>query len=363
MDVLDAQFIPDMIFGTGSTRRPLFCRDRRGDVLLSSWSMWRCPGCGGGDAHQTHRLSVADAALYFVRPWVDRARHSELVDCITTLWGADEARLVRCGDCGLRSADPFVAGNANFYGLAYGRDSAHPYLAWRWEYQLTEALVTSTTGTVLEIGAGDGAFQRSIIVAGVDPSRLFATEFSAGGRRALGGLGVSVTDVDFRELPAANHAVVCGHQVFEHLDDLDAAFDAFDRLTSPDGVVAVSVPNGLNTERFEAAGGELDMPPNHVSTWGLTAFSAAAGRRGWKVADFREEPVSRVSAAKTLAKAWTFRARERQTSFPALVERRSPSAGVRYGLMAASAVARLPLAYVASSVRYGGAIWVAMRRR
>jgi 2-polyprenyl-3-methyl-5-hydroxy-6-metoxy-1,4-benzoquinol methylase len=324
--------------------------------------MWRCPGCGRRDGHQIHRLSVADAALYFVRPWVDLDRYSELVESLTALWGADQARIVRCDDCGLRSADPFVAGNAKFYGLAFGRESAHPYPAWRWEYQLTEQVITSTTGTVLEIGAGDGAFQRRIIAAGVDPCRLHATEFSVGGRRALGELGVTVTDVDFRELPAATHAVICGHQVLEHLDDLDATFAAFDRLTSPDGVVAVSVPNGVHIERTEAAGGMLDMPPTHVSTWRPKAFIAAAGRRGWKVTDCREEPIARVRAAKELAQSRTFRARQRQTSFPALVERTSPSARVRYMLMAANAVTRLPSAYLASSVPYGGSLWVAMSR-
>jgi 2-polyprenyl-3-methyl-5-hydroxy-6-metoxy-1,4-benzoquinol methylase len=326
--------------------------------------MWRCPGCGGGDARQTHLLSVADAARTFVRPWVDPARYRELVECISNLWGANEARLVRCGNCGLRVCDPFVAGDAHFYELAYGRESAHPYPGWRWEYQHTERLVTSTAGTVLEIGAGDGAFQRTLIAAGVDPLRLHATEFSVAARRALKALGVSVVDVDFRELPAANHSVVCGHQVLEHLDNLDTAFHAFDRLTSPDGVVAVSVPNGVSIERMEAAGGQLDAPPNHVSAWRLTAFTAAAGRRGWKVVDYREQPVSRVAAAKALATSRTFQARHRKTSFPALAERLAPSARARYGLMAASSLARFPMAYLASSVPYGsyGALWVAMSR-
>lgn len=305
---------------------------------------------------------MSDAALHHVRPWVEPNRYNELVECISALWGRDEVSLVRCGDCQLRSADPFVAGDANFYALAYGSESAHPYGVTRWEYQFTQEVITATAGTVMEIGAGDGAFQRRVIDAGVDPARLYATEFSVLGRRALAGLGVSVTDADFRELPAANHRVICAHQVFEHLDNLDAAFDAFDRLTSTDGVVAVSVPNGLNQERTEAAGGLLDMPPNHVSTWGLTALSAAASRHGWKVADFREEPISRLSAAKSLAQSRTFRARQRQTSFAALAERWSPSARARYALMAANAVTRLPRAYMAPPPYYGGAVWAAMSR-
>ena len=271
--------------------------------------MWRCPACCGGSAHETHRLGVAEAALSFIRPQVDQARYSELLQRISELWGTDEVSLRRCDECGLRSADPFVAGDARFYELAFGRESVHPYPASRWEYRLTEAVITSTTGTVLEIGAGEGAFQRSIIAKGVAPSRLFATEFSSRGHRTLAALGVSFAATDFRELPPASHAVVCGHQVFEHLDRLDEAFDAFDRLTAPDGTVAVSVPNGKHIEHGEAAGGLIDMPPTHVSTWRFTSFDAIARRRGWKVADYREEPVSRLRSAKELAISRTFQAR------------------------------------------------------
>lgn len=324
--------------------------------------MWRCPACGGGDAQQTHHLEVVEAATNFVRPWVDKVRHEELVRCITELWGDDNARLVRCGDCGLRSADPFIGGSEKFYSLAYGRESLHPYPGARWEYKLTHAVVNSMTGTVLEVGAGDGAFQRSAIANGIDPSRLHATEFNDGARRALRQLGVSVAAIDFRELPVAAHAVVCGHQVFEHLGDLDEAFEAFDRLTAPDGYVALSVPNGMNTLQTESVGGQVDMPPNHVSTWGFTAFQALARRRGWEVADYREEPASRIRAAKKLAMSRTFRARTRQMSFPALAERWSPSPRARYGLMAAAAAAKLPSACFAVTAPYGGTIWIAMKR-
>ncbi|CDO07003.1 methyltransferase domain-containing protein [Mycolicibacterium cosmeticum] len=324
--------------------------------------MWRCPACGGNDGHQTHRLGVLDAATNFVRPWVDAARHDELVACIGTLWGTDDVRLMRCDRCGLRSANPFVAGDAEFYALAYGRRSFHPYPASRWEYQLTRDVITATSGSVLEIGAGDGAFQRSVIAEGVDPARLYATEFSAEARKALHDLGVTVSARDFRDQPIAGHAVVCGHQVFEHLDGIAESFDAFDRLTAPDGIVVVSVPNGAHVERTETAGGLVDMPPNHISTWGRTSFDAAARRHGWKLIAYHEEPVSRARAAKELAISRSFQARARHGSFPSLAERWSPTPRARYMATAAAAAAKLPRAYLAAAEPHGGSVWVAMRR-
>lgn len=326
-------------------------------------SKWQCPACGGGDPQWTHTLSVADAASNFVRPWIDRDRHRRLTDCIAGLWGGDRVRLVRCGQCGLRSADPFVAGDARFYALAYAQESLHPYPASRWEYGLTRALIASVQGSVFEIGAGDGAFQRSIIADGVEPSRLYATEFSDSARRVLAGVGVTVSGSDFRQLPAADHSLVCAHQVFEHLDGLDEAFDAFDRLTTADGVVALSVPNGAHVEQTELAGGLVDMPPNHISTWGPKAFNAVACRHGWQVVDFREEPISRMRAAKELAISRSFRARSRHRSTAALAERWAPSPRVRYLATAAAAAGQLPSAYIAASTPHGGSLWVAMKRR
>ncbi len=323
---------------------------------------WRCPGCGSDKGREKHRISSAESAVSFVRPWVDPERHARLVECIDALWRSNEARIMECSDCALRTADPFVAGTPEFYELAFGSNSVHSYPGWRWEYQLTKELVKASNGTVLELGGGQGAFQRGLIADGVEPSRLFVTEYSTKGRQSLEQLGVEVCGLDFRELPPASHAVVCAHQVFEHLDDIDGAFDAFEALTAEDGAVALSTPNGVNTIRLEDAGGEFDMPPTHISTWQYSAFHAAARRRGWKVAEYREEPVSRFEAARYLAVSRAMRSRQSKGTVTAAFERLAPSPQARYGLMAISAAAHFPSAYLTSRDRHGWAIWVLLKR-
>jgi SAM-dependent methyltransferase len=324
--------------------------------------MWQCPACGGENSRETHQVHVNDAAMYFVRPWIDRSRYDQLVQCITDLWGTETARLVRCADCALRSADPFVAGDQEFYALAYGQESFHPYPGQRWEYQLTQALIKETEGPVLEIGAGNGAFQRSIVAAGVDPSRLHATEYNQRAREALLELGVTVTATDFREMDSANYAVVCGHQVFEHLSNLDETFQAFDRLAAQDGFVALSVPDGTTVLKTESAGGEFDMPPNHVSTWCFTALDAAARRRGWRVAAYHEERIPRLTSARNLAVGRTVQARTRHSSFSALIERQSSSPRSRYLFSAIPAIAQLPAIWRRTNEAHGASIWVALKR-
>lgn len=289
-------------------------------------------------------------------------RYARLVACIDSLWGSSEARLVHCGQCKLRTSDPFIAGTTEFFSLAYGRQSLHAYPSWRWEYQHTQKVVERTAGTVLDVGAGDGAFQRKLINAGVDRSRLFATEYNAGAREALLGLGVTVTNADLTELPPANHAVICGHQVIQHLADLDGLFQAFGLLTAHDGVVALSVTNGRHKMRQEAAGGLIDMPPNHISTWQRSAFVASADRRGWKLIGYQEQAVSRFESAKALAISKTFQSRQRSSSLAALAERHAPTAQARHKITALSAASRLPQILVTSNESFGGSIWVLLKR-
>lgn len=325
--------------------------------------MWRCPSCGASDAWGVRTVSVSESARYFVRPWAEPERYSQLEDCIRRLWGSEEARLISCGSCGLRSADPFVAGSPEFFSLVYAKQSQHPYPSWRWEYQFTRAVVQSTAGSVLDIGAGDGGFQRQLIDAGVDPSRLYASEYNAEARQVLNNLGVTATGVDLRELPPADHAVVCGHQVIQHLSDLDGVFRAFRSLTAESGLIALSVSNGDHKARQEAAGGLIDMPPNHISTWRYSAFVSAASRRGWKVIDYKEQTLSRIASAKALAVSKTHRARQSPKSLTAFLDRHSPSPHIRFRLMALSAAVRFPPSYIMNSENaFGGSIWVLMGR-
>ncbi len=323
--------------------------------------MWKCPGCESHEVADASYILASAAATHFVRPWVDEDRYAKLLVCIRELWGQDSAQLVTCGSCGLRTADPFVGGNSEFYITAYGSSSFHPYPVRRWEFELTRSVVPDS-GTVLEIGAGSGAFQQSLINSGVTPSRLFATEYSPEGLQALRSLGVDAVDTDLRDLPPADHALVCAHQVFEHLDDLDAVFRAFNSLTNPRGLIALSVPNGVNTFHTETAGGQIDMPPNHISTWRRSSFEAVTARHGWKLVDYQEEEMSRVRSAVNLATSKAFRSRQRSRSLTSRFEKLAPTPKVRYALMALSAGVFLPPAYLRAKDGFGGSVWVLMTR-
>jgi SAM-dependent methyltransferase len=96
----------------------------------------------------------------------------------------------------------------------------------------------------LEIGAGTGYFTLNLLQAGV-VAQATCTDISPGMVAMLAdnaqrlGLTVRTTRADAESLPFANQSfdLVLGHAVLHHLPDLHAAFDEFNRVLAPGGMI------------------------------------------------------------------------------------------------------------------------------
>jgi len=251
-----------------------------------------CPACGGGDLAVVLEVGGDEAAQHFVLAQADPERHRRLAQHIRTLWGGDACRVLRCRGCGFGHAQPFVGGDPTFYTLAYRRTH---YPADKWEHRVTlEALAAGPGGrrSLLEVGAGDGAFLRRLPAAAFPPEGLFATEYSEYGRGAIRDRGIRCEPVDVRDLPAAHdghYDVLCLFQVLEHLDRPEATLDRLAALGRPGASLFVGVPNDRRLDFFERHGALLDMPPNHVSRWTRESLRLFGGRHGWQLVDHRVE--------------------------------------------------------------------------
>lgn len=254
-----------------------------------------CPVCGARSARLLYEVTAAKAAAHFVIERVDPERFEALVAHLQRLWSAPTCRVVRCDECGLSYADPFVAGDIEFYTLAYQRGG---YPSWKWEYQITldtlaERLASADNAStrLLEIGAGEGAFIRRLPTEWVQRENIVCTEYSDYGLARLAELGVTCHKGDVRDLEGVSDvSVVCMFQIIEHLDRLDELFAALGRLTSPGADLFAAVPNDRRIEFYEHHGTLLDMPPNHVTRWTRPAFEALASRHGWRVVRHATEP-------------------------------------------------------------------------
>jgi len=210
-------------------------------------------------------------------------------------YGHDAAvSLHECGRCSLQWFDPALEGDARFYQeLFHGGIS---YESWRWEFSAARERIPDGS-RVLEVGAGDGAFLKSILGRCGSVEVLDKNPDAA---RVLRALGIAVVDADVRDDARDRPAradVVCAFQVLEHVADVAGFLTALAGLSTPGGTVMVSVPNrNRHREGLEP----MDAPPHHLSRWAPATMRQAAELAGLKVTEllFEPAPLSHCRAAR-----------------------------------------------------------------
>lgn len=239
-----------------------------------------CPFCLRDGSKILYEVTSEEAATHFVSPWRDRVRNLEVRAIIERLWGKTACKVVECKNCSGVFAFPFVSGDTDFYETAMG---SSPYPSERWEYGESLRLCGASSGiaSVLEIGAGKGAFVRRLIDAGIPSTAITVLEYSSSGMSAVRsqypGVVVKHGD-DLTKLADGSFSHVFLFQVLEHLGDLDGFMRNLYRLLKMDGLAFASVPHPSRTEFGELSGLTLDMPPNHLSRFSRDAINSLSSR-------------------------------------------------------------------------------------
>ncbi len=262
----------------------------------------KCPVCFNNNAHRLWGASSKQAAQHFVLKEKHSKRFLELATHIERLWSQKNCEVVKCDNCGFCYSNPYIAGDALFYNLAYDRTG---YPSWKWEFQQTYDILNKFSKSnlkLMEIGAGDGAFVQRLGENILSKENIFCTEFSEYGRLQIEKLGIKCLSVDFRNL--SNSAlkesldVVCMFQVLEHMDRLDVLFQKLNWLMKMGGSLFISVPNSNRTEFNELNGALLDMPPNHIGRWNKKCFEIIGNQNGFHIENYKMEGYSFFSNVK-----------------------------------------------------------------
>jgi len=250
----------------------------------------KCPVCKKEKGEVLWEINSDKAAQHYLLKEKDKIKYDKLVNHIETLWTGDKAEVVSCLNCGLCYSNPFVAGDAKFYTLAYERSN---YPTWKWEFQMTidSLKFKAKEFKILEIGAGNGTFVKSIKDKYTSKENIFCTEYSMYGLRELEKIGVNYLNDDVRNLEfESKFDVICLFQVLEHLDGLDELFYKFDNLLGSNSDLFIAVPNYNFIEFIEKNNLLLDMPPNHVSRWTKKSFQIIATKFNLDLVSHKIEP-------------------------------------------------------------------------
>jgi SAM-dependent methyltransferase len=238
-------------------------------------------------------VSSKQAAQHFVLFEKNPDRFAELVLHIDKLWGQSTCKVMQCSQCEFCFSYPYVAGDEQFYNLAYVRSG---YPKWKWEFQITYDELRSSlrpNGKLIEIGAGDGASIREIAKDILPKENIFCTEFSEYGRHQIESWGIKCVPKDIRELSGQEFEniadVICLFQVLEHMDRLDMLFEKLNWLLKPGGSIFIAVPNQNMIKFNELNGALLDMPPNHIGRWNRRCFEIIGNKHNLSLEDYQVE--------------------------------------------------------------------------
>jgi 2-polyprenyl-3-methyl-5-hydroxy-6-metoxy-1,4-benzoquinol methylase len=258
-------------------------------VMVSS-----CPICRETRGQVVASYQAAEVAQAFVPRRLDRERNARL----SALWHNGPCSLRRCDRCALTYADPFIAGDADFYEIA-SPDTSYP--GQKWEFDRTYRALRErglSQPKLLEIGAGNGSFLKPLIEDGCPAANLQAFEFSVSGRAAIDRMGITCMAADLRTVELnRSFDAVCMFQVLEHVDDYDGIFAALGRILRPGGHLFVATPNKAWIDSNESRQLLRDLPPNHLTRWSEASFAALARRFGWHLEACELEPALPLWAA------------------------------------------------------------------
>lgn len=264
-----------------------------------------CPVCNSNSGRFLYTVRSKQVAKHFLYTSnaLTEGKLQELSKHISEgLWKASEAKVIECSDCSFTYADPFIAGDYLFYnimrhGEAVVDGDVNNAEIWDWEFEEARKCISTITDEhanpkLLEVGASTGGFIKRIAKELIDKNDILCLEYSEVGVSEIKKLGIEAQSMDVRELAneeklKGKFDIVCLFQVFEHLDNYDKLFEAFDYLTAKGASLIMAVPNGERIKFNELNGGLLDLPPNHLGRFNKKSFEMISKKYNWAIEDFK----------------------------------------------------------------------------
>jgi len=320
-----------------------------------------CPVCSHTKNKLLYKVSANEAARHFVvTHGLEAEKAATIAKKISSLWHAPEAAVVNCTNCGFAFADPFVAGDHEFYNLLpHATEGGAEY--WKWEFDKTYKTIAAIAPanndlTLLEIGASNGDFIKR--VAGIILKKnMLCLEYSESGVSAIKKAGIEAQSRDFHELSQQQEFdqkfdIICLFQVLEHLDKLEETFNTLKKISKPGGHIFIGVPNGRKIKFNELNDALLDMPPNHIGRFSKKSFALLGEKHGLEIDEIAVEPFTSLDVMKTVM----FYQSLKRAQFPPVAE----TAAYRVKRYASIKYMRLQAIFLHKNL--GDALWVHYRK-
>lgn len=254
----------------------------------------KCPICGCKNAKILYKITAKEVTKRFILACKYPDKNKELEQVIKNLWEQNTCQVLQCDECNFCYSFPYIAGDEDFYKMAYWDTAEGSYPKEKWEYTQTLKAIKkiNNKNSLLEVGAGDGAFSRTLFDI-INPKNIVCTEYSEYGKKQIEQMGIECWNKDLRDIKTdKKFDIVCLFQIIEHLDRTDDLFKKLLSITSENANIFIAVPNNLFIEFSEKNGSLLDMPPNHIGRYNKKCFEIIATKYNLEIADYKIEDCS-----------------------------------------------------------------------
>ena len=264
----------------------------KGKLVLNMQNI-RCPLCSSSQIELLYSVSSKDTARH-----LNAEDNDKVISVIEEIWTGRTGGFYSCNECSFSFAWPFRAGNKDFYSAVYTGGVYYP--EEKWDYTITGKSITETIETdkrreihLLEIGAGNGAFIKSISPGLIPKENILCTEFSDYGKNEILRYGVECISADVKDIATANRErifdIVCLFQVLEHMDAYEEFFENINKLTADGAHLYLTVPNDKYRIFYDALGSKFDIPPVHVSRWNKQTLEKLFSQNDWQLVEHKVE--------------------------------------------------------------------------
>jgi 2-polyprenyl-3-methyl-5-hydroxy-6-metoxy-1,4-benzoquinol methylase len=237
-----------------------------------------CPLDEESDVEFVAHLKVKDLVSLYRRAGVDvRPIFNEV----------SELGFYHCPACDLRFFYPPIAGPPSFYEELQQR-------RWYFEKEREEFSWANervgNSSSILEIGAGDGNFARTL-----GASNYRGLEFTRRAIELANKNGIEIIEQSIEEHSVHNHErydVVCAFQVLEHVPLVRSFINASLRCLKPGGHLLFAVPS-IDSFLPSCVNLYENMPPHHVTWWSDRSLVSIGRVFGLIVEDIYHEKLAR----------------------------------------------------------------------
>ncbi|WP_153796162.1 class I SAM-dependent methyltransferase [Foetidibacter luteolus] len=142
-------------------------------------------------------------------------------------------------------------------------------------------------GSLLDIGAGTGAFANEMKVAGWQVTALEPDETARQNAFNNYQLNLLAPETIYR-LPGSSYDVITLWHVLEHVHDLHGYFTAFQKLLKPGGILLVAVPNysSYDAEVYQQYWAAYDVP-RHLYHFSPECMRQLAAQHGFNILSYK----------------------------------------------------------------------------